>query len=322
MRRATFAIAALLALPLAGCPAEGGEDEPVDLTREFPELAGEGFALRTPEYVIPAGTEKQYCFITTYDGPDVGITATYNYQTAMGHHVTIFGTNATERDFPDGMEWDCTETEALDMTAMEPIIIGGTIDYQDDGVLNAFELPEGMAAPLENGTRIIVQSHYVNVRPEPVKVQDEAQILTVPEEDVEVWTAPLVATVTDFQIPANTDDHTLVFDCDYDESVSLLYIGGHLHEWGKSFKATHTRGGVSEVIYEVPEWDPVFRDAPLYTPFEEDEFTLEVGDTLTTECVWDNNTDDVLEFPAEMCVTFGMVYPANVPVICSADIVE
>ena len=322
MRLMALSLSAFFALPLVGCPSEPTEEEPEDLVRDFPEAPAQGFALTTPEYVIPGGTEKQFCFITTYEGEDVGITATYNYQTVMGHHVTMFGTSATERDFPDGMSWDCTETEALDMTSMEPIIIGGSIEYDEGGVLNAFELPEGMAAPLENGQRIVVQSHYVNTKPNPVLVQDQAQVATIPEDEVVTWTAPLVATVTEFEIPANTMDFSLTFDCSYDDSYNLLFLGGHLPEWGKSFKATHTRGGVSDVVYEVPEWDPVFRDAPMYVSFDEAEFRLEQDDVLTTECVWNNTEDHPLEFPAEMCVTFGMVYPANLPVICNAENVQ
>jgi hypothetical protein len=317
MRRLALTVSAALALPMVACAPPSEDDAPVDLRRTFPEAPAQGFALRTPEYVIPAGSERQFCWITTYEGEDVGITATYNYQTVLGHHVTLFGTSALERDFPDGTSWDCTDTEALDMASMEPVIIGGSISATEEGVLNAFELPEGMAAPLERGQRMIVQSHYVNTRPEPVLVQDEAQFATVPEDDVQVWAAPLVATVTDFTIPAHSEEYVVEFDCDYDASYELLYLGGHLHEWGKSFRATHTRGGVSEVVYEVAEWDPVLRDAPAYVNFAPGEFVLAPDDTLTTRCEWSNDEDEALEFPQEMCVTFGMAYPSRVPIICS-----
>jgi len=312
----------LLAIPVAlllGCPPASTEDEPIDMRRSFPDAPSEGFALTTPEYVIPAGSERQFCWIDTYRGEDVGITSNTNYQTHIGHHLTLFGTSTPERDVADGTSWDCTDTEALAMENMEPIIIGGTISTDADGVTNAFTLPAGMAAPLENGQRLILQSHYINTQPEPVLVQDQAHFVTVPEDDVGTWASPLVATVTNFAIPAQTDGHVIEFDCLYEDSLELLYLGGHLHEWGASFSASHTRDGVTSTIYEVPDWDPVFRDAPLYEEFEPGEFTLAPGDTLTTRCEWDNNTEAELGFPEEMCVTFAMAYPSRVPIICTGD---
>lgn len=300
---------------LGACTAPAG-DEPEDLRREFPAAAEGAWVLQSPEYVIPAGTEKQLCMATTYEGPDVGIRAQLNYQTRMGHHVTLFGTTASARDVPDGTSWDCTTTEALDMTSMEPILIGGTIEYQEDGVLNAFVLPDGMAAPLENGQRVILQSHYVNVADHDVLVQDESQMELVDEDDVEVWAAPLVNTITDFTIPANSSEYSEVFDCAMEEEVNVLFVGGHLHEWGKSFKTELTTGGATSTIYEVQEWEPSLRDAPMYEQFEAGAFTLTVGDSLRTTCTWSNNEDHDLQFPQEMCVTFGMVYPARVPIIC------
>ena len=45
-------------------------------------------------------------------------------------------------------------------------------------------------------------------------------------------------------------------------------------------------------------------------------FGTKAGDVFTTRCAWDNDTDRVLGFPEEMCLTFGMVYPATEPVVC------
>jgi hypothetical protein len=310
-------VALLLSLALLGCTGEAAEPEPVDLRREFPE-PGEGvLVLNSPEYVIPPGVEQQWCWITTYDGPDMAIISQVNYQSLNGHHIVIFGTSTPEHQLADGEQWDCTETEQLDMTSMDPILIGGSIRYDDDGVVNEFVLPEGMGATLQSGTRIILQSHYINVRDEPILVRDAAYLELVPEEEIVTWTAPFVNTILDFTIPAGSDEYSLSFECGWDETFELLYIGGHLHEWGLSFRTDHTNAaGVVQTIYEVEEWEPVLRDAPLYTPFEPGEFVVTPGDTFTTHCTWFNHEEEDLEFPQEMCVTFGMAYPSRVPIIC------
>ncbi len=308
--------ALLIALFATACGAPA-EPEPLDLRREFPTPGENTLVYTSPEYVIPSGEERQLCWITTYEGDDMAIVAQVNYQSPNGHHVVVFGTSTPEHQLADGESWDCTETESLDMTSMEPIIIGGGIEFDDEGVINEFSLPAGMGAQLESGTRIILQSHYVNVRDEDILVQDAAYLELVPEDDVETWTAPFVNTVTEFEIPANTDDYSLSFDCGWEETFELLYLGGHLHEWGKTFAVDRTDadGDVSR-IYEVEEWEAWMRDAPMYVEFEPGEFVVTPDDTFTTTCTWDNWEDHPLEFPQEMCVTFGMAYPSRVPIIC------
>ncbi len=312
-------LALLPALTLGACtPPEEAAEEPLDMRRDFPTPGPNTLVFESPEYVIPAFSERQMCWITTYDGPAMGITSQVNYQSLMGHHVTVFGTSTPAHQLEDGEIWDCTETNALEMTNMEPIIIGGQIHEDEQGVINDFYLPEGMAAPLEEGQRIILQSHYLNIRPEPVLVRDAAHLELIEEDAVATWTAPFVNTVTEFAIPPNVEEYSLSFDCGWEETFELLYIGGHLHEWGLRFKTEHTNAaGETEVIYEVDEWEPVLRDAPEYTEYEPGEFVVTPQDTFTTTCTWFNDRDEELEFPAEMCVTFGMAYPSRVPIICA-----
>ena len=38
---------------------------------------------------------------------------------------------------------------------------------------------------------------------------------------------------------------------------------------------------------------------------------LLAGDRIHVTCGYDNNTDGPLRFPSEMCVAFGVYYPAN-----------
>ncbi len=309
---------------LTGCNPTEPEPEVVDMRQEFPAPADGALVWDTPEWIIGAYEEKQFCLVLTYDGPDVGITGQSNYQSEGGHHVVIFGTTTTERDLADGTDWDCTTTEQLSMTDLDPIIIGGeSEDMADGGVTNRFALPEGMAAPLKSGQRIVVQSHYINATPNPILIQDQAQLEVIPEADVVTWAAPLVNTVTDdLLIPANDPAFNLTFDCAFEDPYTVLFIGGHMHEWGTAFQTRFTNATTedTEIIYDVPEWDPYMRDAPPFANYDDGAFKVEAGDRLTTSCTWDNDEDHDLTFPGEMCVTFGMVYPTKVPVICVPEI--
>jgi len=297
-----------------------GEEEVTDLRRPFPSPSEDAITWETPEWTIPAQSERQMCVAHTYGGEAVGIRAQRNYQSPMGHHVTLFGTTVSDREMPDGEQWDCTSLEALSMTDLEPIMIGGSIVEDEDGSLNEFILPDGMGAVLKAGQRIVIQSHYLNTTQSDILVGDAVHLDVIPEAEVEIWAAPLVNTVTDLHIPANTDGYNVTFDCEFEDPYTVLYIGGHLHEWGDSFQTRYTpNGGTEEVIYDIPVWDPVLRDAPQYTDYLDGDFTVDTGDVFTTSCTWNNDEDHELEFPEEMCVTFGMIYPSKVPVICAPD---
>ena len=52
---------------------------------------------------------------------------------------------------------------------------------------------------------------------------------------------------------------------------------------------------------------------------EPGEFTLGAGDVVTATCTWFNHEGHDIDFPLEMCVTFGMGYPPRLPSICEAD---
>ena len=314
----------LLMVALTACektpdnPAADTGDTSTDLLREFPEPPDGSLEWVTPEYVVPAYSEQQWCVFGTYEGETVGIISQQTYQSENGHHVVLTSTTANQDDYPDGTVLDCTDPESLPMTDLEPLIVGGDLGNADNNYEGNFTLPSGLAARLKEGTRYVLQSHYVNVTADAIRVQDAIYTQVVPEAQVETWTAPFVHVLTEHPLPANQST-ALSFTCDWDQDVHLLFVGGHMHEWGTSFATDFNSEAGTERIYEVEEWDPDYRDKPPYLQFELGEFAVTAGDSFTTHCEWFNDTDTELEFPEEMCVTFGMVYPSKLPLVCSPD---
>ena len=85
-----------------------------------------------------------------------------------------------------------------------------------------------------------------------------------------------------------------------------------MHNYGVIFSVDHHRlDGTTERIYEVNDWDPIYRDVPPVEYFEDSNFVIKEGESLTTTCIYENDTEDALAFPAEMCTTIGIVYPAE-----------
>lgn len=309
-------ISLLTLLTVTGCSDKAADTaapfEGTDLRQEFPAPPEGGHQWLTPEYVIPAYTEKQFCYFDTYQGEDVGINFQGNYQVPYGHHVLLLATNADEDDFPDGTILDCTDRDVLPMTEIEPIVVGAT--FEDN--VGELWLPEGMATKLKSGTRIVLQSHYVNTSAEDILVQDAVNYGYVAEDTVETWAAAFAHTTLDFEIPAGASS-TIAIDCAFDEDVSVLFLAGHLHELGEAFSVDHVRGDQPERIYEITDWDPYYRDVPPVNEYAVGEYPILAGESFTTTCSWTNSTDHAVTFPEEMCATYGMAYPTKVPLICT-----
>ncbi len=101
--------------------------------------------------------------------------------------------------------------------------------------------------------------------------------------------------------------------------LSLILVGGHMHEYGKRFELEF---GPSvdklERIYLAAPWTPEFRDLPPIYEFFDAPIKLTKGSILRTTCEWDNPTDKPVTFPHEMCDAFGFVAGTKVPEVCDA----
>jgi hypothetical protein len=309
---------------MVGCAAP--KEEPVpegvkDLRRDFPEAPEGAMVFTPPEYTIPAFTEMQMCWVGTYTGPDVGVDYLATYQAPNGHHLLLLQITADEDELPDGEAFDCTSDDDLPMTDLEPVFVAGSeVIETEAGPEFSYRLPEGMAVEMEEGIRYVVQSHYVNTTAEDILVNDQLVYTTIPADQVETWAAPMTHVVTDHPIQPG-EQKTLSFDCAWEQDIQVLFLGGHMHEWGTAFSVDWTHGdGTTERLYDIPVWDPLYRDKPPFNDYEGSGLQVAQGDVFTTTCNWFNTEDYVLDFPFEMCATFGMVYPTKVPLICEPEV--
>jgi len=299
---------------LLACTPEIGDTgfEGVDERRDYPVEGN--YHLAPPDIEVPAYTDQAVCWFTTYEGEDVGVhDGVFRQHEDYGHHVIVMRTKADPDDYPDGSVFDCTEAGSLPMTDMEPFVLPSNIV---EGGENRLDLPDGMANKMKSGERLLVQSHHINYTGEPILVNDRIDLTLLPTEDVDTWAAPLVHTNTDIAVAPGEDSMTV--ECTFEEDLTFLYLLGHMHEWGTSFSLDHNKlDGSTERIYEVEVWEPLFRDLAPVTYYEESApLSVLAGESFTTTCHWYNDTDEVLGFPAEMCVSTGIVYPQTVPIIC------
>ena len=287
-----------------------------NLIVDFPEPGEGAEQWHSPDYEVPAGAERQFCYFTTYDGPDRGIRVATEYQEpTYGHHAIMLRTYASEETFPDDTYIDCTDLDAVLMADMESLYIAA--ENPTPGI-HEMRLPEGWATFLPSGARLLFQSHFVNYSTRPILVRDAITFEYLPEDDVETWVAAWTHTDIDLELPANASS-SWSFNCEWDQDVYLLNAFGHMHEYGSSITWDLETDSGPDRKYEVAEWLPEYRDAFPVESWELDSFAVRAGDRFTTTCHWDNSTDHNMVFPEEMCAMAGLAYPAKLPLICEAS---
>ncbi len=276
--------------------------------------------LEGAEFTVQPGQDVMMCLFATYTGPTVGLHDVHTWQGAGGHHLQIMGTTTPAIDVPDGTLADCTSVGGVfNMADLEPIGItnGGNVDGKEIEI--SMPLPEGMAFELKTGQRYVMQSHYLNTTQDTFTVRDLAVLTTMAEADVTTWAAPLVYNDSNFSIAAGSAG-TSTFDCTTEHDWNFLYVLGHMHEWGTAFSVERVEADASTTsFYSIPEWDPVYRDAPIIDYYPDDSLFVPAGTTYRTTCNWFNDTDTEMVFPYEMCVTVNIVYPQKATVICDAQ---
>ncbi len=302
---------------LLACTGGETETEYTDLRHDWPDPPEGGIQYKMPDLEIPAYTDMMACFFGTYEGEDIGIDMVETFQDeSYGHHVILLGTSADSVEYPDGTVIDCSTEDQLDMDDLSPLFIPAGAGDDESG-LGDMDLPDGMAIKYKTGARWILQSHYINPTDTPFITADAVNVGFVPADEVETWVAPFVNNVMDVDLPANQET-TTVMECEWEKEVSVLFLLGHMHEWGSAFQLDWIKAdGTEETIYEVPEWTVEYRDEPPVETYDVDSFTVQPGDRFRTTCTWDNDTDEALGFPAEMCTSTGLVYPQTVPIMCT-----
>lgn len=336
MKKLTLALSMVATLSVA-CGEEGdtsptatpeGTPSPtpvpvLDLREELPAPPEGGMQILFPDHVVPAYQDRVDCYFLTYEGDEQGVVEYTSYQVpGMGHHLIIFGTNADPEMYPDGTLMDCTDSNALPMTDVEPMVLPNVIDQTGVVSLN---LPDGFAQRLKGGSRLVIQSHYVNTSDRDILVRDGINMGFLAPDLVQTWVAPYAFNLSNPEIPAGSSA-SASFECTWDlgtnpetglpNEAHLLTIIPHMHEWGTTFNLESKLGDTRVTLFDQLAWDPSYRDLPPMYSLQPGEMKVTDGEVFRTSCEWFNDEDYLLEFPHEMCVTTGLYYPSKVTYIC------
>ncbi|MCP4868566.1 MAG: hypothetical protein GY898_07585 [Proteobacteria bacterium] len=193
----------------------------------------------------------------------------------------------------------------------------------DEGGRLWLELPEGMAVKMAEGQRwMVVDAHYINPTDEDIVTSVTFQLRTTPEEEVEEWGGAWTHHAQTLELPPGeitSRENT----CAGQSEMSILSIGPHMHQWGWAYTVDlHRKDGTVERVLTHDTWDPDWRLDPVVTYFAPGEIVVQPGDWFTTTCTWNNTTDHILDYPEEMCSTFGMASPLETAFECYGGVIN
>ncbi len=189
--------------------------------------------------------------------------------------------------------------------AIENISPGNYI-YASGVDTNELRFPEGVGLLLAEGSTLVLQLHVFNPTGEPLEAVSGIEVIEVAPEDIVHEADIFLPGPVDLEIPANSE-HSQSSTCVVDAEQTLFALFPHMHQLGSHFRTTVTRGGEEIVLHDE---DYEFDHQPFVAL---DSITLQPGDGITTECTWDNTTNQQVGWgessTAEMCFSILMRWP-------------
>lgn len=279
-----------------GATNEPSEPSPAGFNPPPPE---EGYTRIVAPVVVDLepGADVMFCQYV-HDGfdRDMDILDIMGYQSATGHHSVAYSTTAT---LPLGTNRACEGEDNL-----SGAFLGGT---GGEAGGSGAALPEGVAFRLRAGSRIMLNTHFLNTTE---GVVDGESVLDV--KFVEVDPARLIASMfvninLGFDIPPMAPAEAIA-ECVMPSDFEFILFTNHMHDFGRHAMTEVIRagGGVTELVHEDPVWSYEMQFNADYSEWSVDQpLLLRAGDTLKTYCSWENTSPENVAFPREMCLGLG-----------------
>lgn len=174
---------------------------------------------------------------------------------------------------------------------------------------NELVFPSGTGLYLQAGSLIGLQLHIFNTTDATLGGESGIEVLEVDPANVVEEVDLVLAGPNDLALPPNqSSTHTGTCTATRDQHVFALFP--HMHQLGTHFKTTVTTGGTPRVIHD----GAYSFDEQAFLSFE--PIALAAGDTVTTECTWNNTTGATVTWgessTTEMCYSILLRYPASI----------
>lgn len=282
--------------------------------------------IESPTLSLPAGEEVFWCYFGTFEEEMAVREITLDPGSRWLHHALL---KEVPDDAPqeDGELVDCLELPdwwGTASTIFESVGDGNKDESEEPENIDTSaprvwaRLPEGLAYRVHAGQRWVLDTHFLNTTETAEEATVAVDLQTMPLDEVRAVVGTFNHDSGTFQIPPQSASYSLPFDCQWEQDVTILAIGPHMHAHGQRYLVERFVGpGELAPVLQVDEWEDDFREAPPVLNFPDGEMTVRAGDVFRTTCTWENPSDQALSFPDEMCTTFGVAYPLEQNAYCA-----
>jgi hypothetical protein len=304
--RILLSLFACAAIACGGSPTPPGGDDDVDIDAP-PTVDPDGFqSLMEGDWQLGPGEEAYFCVYVTVPR-DLHIKAFRPLGPLGTHHTVLTRTTATSP--ADGTVRCGVGTNGQSM------IYGSGVGAPD------FTFPEGVGLKLVKGERLLLNLHLYNASDNPLTGRSgalfkEATAAEVPNLAELVLAGPTIT----LNVPpgVSTQRGNCSISSVTDTPIQVFAMSQHMHKLGTHMKSIIKRTGSPDIVLQDIPYDFEEQSFQLKTPHVE----LLPGDTLTTECTFNNTTGATVRFGEssddEMCFTDIFYYPAQgASYICS-----
>ena len=260
---------------------------------------------------IPAGADIVYCsYLSNKFNDATDIIGSYGAMSNGGHHAILY---VARQSKPVDVH-ECTEDDMLNVSYLAGTGAGESL------ATAIGTLPDTVAFRVPAGAQLMMQTHYINASLKPMDGQAAINLKTAPASEGRIPADLFSVVNTSFQIPAGQMGSATA-KCPMKEDKNLFFLGGHEHQWGKHVKVEQldSTGAVTS-LYD-KDWLPEYEFNPPLNIYSTDApLAIKAGETLQVTCSWDNTAGtNALQFPTEMCVSFGFYYPGHGEIDCVDD---
>lgn len=264
----------------------GGKSSEGDASEPYARLIDGAWSLQP-------GEEKKNVCITKVLTDDVYIHAIRALQPAGTHHTVLTISKGAN---------DCLTS-----------VVEGAVYVAAVGS-NGITMPEGVAMKLPAGSTLGLSLHIFNTTMTPLTGLSGMDVITMKSDDVKALADAYLTGPTSFSLPPHQVTR-VSSDCIADAEQQAFALFPHMHQLGTHIKTTVISAGATQVLH-----DAAFAfNEQLQIPLSPN-LSLHPGDTLHTECTYENTTDRVVTFgestDTEMCISAFYRFPAQPSTFC------
>jgi hypothetical protein len=273
--------------------------------------SGQGYQIATPVngITVQPGQESFLCYYK--DLPNTSTVNIGSYQSYMtpgsSHHFITYevgsGSAGGFGSEPDGTLVSCQ-------------FGGGTWMYATSlaGQIIEMKMPDGVGLPLNAGTQVMLNMHFINPGSTAANPQVKLNLNTV--ENITYKAAAMYSFNTSIDVPAATalgpGTQTVSGTCTAPVGSNFFVMTTHTHKYATVTKVNYLHDGQTYNIVDTTDWehpDVGVWDAPNF-------LTVQPGDSFTYSCSYSNSTSTPVlvgdtAATNEMCMEIGYYFPAG-----------